>query len=677
MQPRHIPIEFRPAGIAAIGMSRKDAQPRTDNQIPLHPSMPGFSRKVVARLGTQAFCVMLAFAGTVVNAQDSESTPTSVLSTAPVIPQQVRFSGSLPNRIGDTVEAVFRIYPAAEGGKPLWTETQRISVASDGSYNVLLGAASTKGLPQSVFGDGHARWVGVAVERGDEEVRIPLASAPYAMKAGDAETLGGLSVQSFVTHAQLAAVAQSIASQAVEQIAPSAAVTTSGTTNYLPLWTSSSTLGDSILYQVNSGPGNSIGIGTTTPSARVHIVGTGGTIPSLVVQGGGGLGVIKMGGDVNANTLTASVRKLARITMPDWAADSLGITLFSGDVTGVNSNDLYFGGTPGGSQYAATGLHFVTAANGTTSGGTEQMTLNSAGNFGIGTTAPAAKLEVNGTAKFDGNITFAPTQTFPVKGTGGGTITGVTAGAGLTGGGTSGTVSLGVDSSVVPLLTSANTFTGEQTISNTLVIETTDSSGYNAIFAAADSVPLGMSGGAGGLFEGGDVTPSGGTYSGIGGDGLEAFGGGDGGTQYGGDGGYFVGGDAAASGGDGLFAVGGYATNGDSVAYAGYFNGDVHVNGTLSAESKNFEIDHPQDPANKYLDHASVESSEMMNIYTGNVVTDQYGNAVVIGSSRSTQTSATSLRSSASLPRRLSPGRSRNINLPSAPTRHLPRSPGR
>src|SRR5579885_556698 len=52
-----------------------------------------------------------------------------------------------------------------------------------------------------------------------------------------------------------------------------------------------------------------------------------------------------------------------------------------------------------------------------------------AGNVGIGTAAPAAKLEVNGTAKFDGLITFAPGQTFPGGGGGGGgTITGVTAG---------------------------------------------------------------------------------------------------------------------------------------------------------------------------------------------------------------------------------------------------------
>jgi hypothetical protein len=57
--------------------------------------------------------------------------------------------------------------------------------------------------------------------------------------------------------------------------------------------------------------------------------------------------------------------------------------------------------------------------------------------------------------------------------------------------------------------------------------------------------------------------------------------------------------------------------------------GDVYVTGTLTASAKNFQIDHPLDPTNKYLVHSSVESSEMMNIYSGNVVTDELGLATV------------------------------------------------
>ena len=63
--------------------------------------------------------------------------------------------------------------------------------------------------------------------------------------------------------------------------------------------------------------------------------------------------------------------------------------------------------------------------------------------------------------------------------------------------------------------------------------------------------------------------------------------------------------------------------------YAGYFAGDVNVTGTLSKSGGSFKIDHPQDPANKYLVHSFVESPDMMNIYNGNVVTDAGGYAVV------------------------------------------------
>jgi hypothetical protein len=66
----------------------------------------------------------------------------------------------------------------------------------------------------------------------------------------------------------------------------------------------------------------------------------------------------------------------------------------------------------------------------------------------------------------------------------------------------------------------------------------------------------------------------------------------------------------------------------DQVAFFD-FAGDLTLNGTLTAAAKNFKIDHPLDPKNKYLSHTSVESSEMMNIYTGNAILDNSGEAVV------------------------------------------------
>ncbi|MFN3414132.1 MAG: hypothetical protein ACK42L_08760, partial [Thermoanaerobaculum sp.] len=62
---------------------------------------------------------------------------------------------------------------------------------------------------------------------------------------------------------------------------------------------------------------------------------------------------------------------------------------------------------------------------------------------------------------------------------------------------------------------------------------------------------------------------------------------------------------------------------------AGFFEGNVQVTGTLSKGGGSFKIDHPLDPEHKYLYHSFVESPDMMNIYNGNVVTDEEGRAVV------------------------------------------------
>jgi hypothetical protein len=50
---------------------------------------------------------------------------------------------------------------------------------------------------------------------------------------------------------------------------------------------------------------------------------------------------------------------------------------------------------------------------------------------------------------------------------------------------------------------------------------------------------------------------------------------------------------------------------------AARFGGNVEVTGTLSKQGGQFKIDHPLDPANRYLCHSFVESSEMKNAYDG------------------------------------------------------------
>jgi hypothetical protein len=76
------------------------------------------------------------------------------------------------------------------------------------------------------------------------------------------------------------------------------------------------------------------------------------------------------------------------------------------------------------------------------------------------------------------------------------------------------------------------------------------------------------------------------------------------------------------------YGVYGYAS-GATTNWAGYFSGNVQVTGSISKGSGTFKIDHPLDPENKYLSHSFVESPDMMNIYNGNIITDENGYAIV------------------------------------------------
>jgi hypothetical protein len=57
--------------------------------------------------------------------------------------------------------------------------------------------------------------------------------------------------------------------------------------------------------------------------------------------------------------------------------------------------------------------------------------------------------------------------------------------------------------------------------------------------------------------------------------------------------------------------------------------GNAFFAGNVSKGGGSFKIDHPLDPANKYLSHSFVESPEMVNLYNGNVTTDKSGVAIV------------------------------------------------
>ncbi len=104
---------------------------------------------------------------------------------------------------------------------------------------------------------------------------------------------------------------------------------------------------------------------------------------------------------------------------------------------------------------------------------------------------------------------------------------------------------------------------------------------------------------------------------------------------------YGVRGTTASSGGTGMFGQA-TATSGSTFGvrgqvtspngYAGYFEGGqgVRVIGNLQATGvKTFVIDHPLDPANKYLYHFAQEGPIIQNVYNGIVTLDSAGAAIV------------------------------------------------
>jgi hypothetical protein len=62
---------------------------------------------------------------------------------------------------------------------------------------------------------------------------------------------------------------------------------------------------------------------------------------------------------------------------------------------------------------------------------------------------------------------------------------------------------------------------------------------------------------------------------------------------------------------------------------AALLEGNVTITGNLQKAGGSFKIDHPLDPANKYLSHSFVESPDMKNVYDGVVTLDDKGEAEI------------------------------------------------
>jgi hypothetical protein len=155
-------------------------------------------------------------------------------------------------------------------GAPLWLESRNVQADAKGNYTVQLGATKPDGLPLDLFSSDDARWMGVSVNGGQEQPRVLLLSVPYALKAADAETIGGLPPSVFVL-ANRAATGTGTKTAPTAPIAKNAgrlanpAVTGKGVVDFIPMWDSTSDIVDSLIFQKSSQVGR--GLGKNCPSS--------------------------------------------------------------------------------------------------------------------------------------------------------------------------------------------------------------------------------------------------------------------------------------------------------------------------------------------------------------------------------------------------------------------------
>ncbi len=582
-----------------------------------------------------------------------QASPTSSV----VVPRLIRFGGVVRGPSGNPLNGVvgvtFALYKDQEGGGALWLETQNVALDASGRYSLLLGATKEEGVPMDLFTSGEAHWLGVRVEGQVEQPRILLVSVPYALKAADAATLGGLPPSAF------ALAAPAVTSRAVSDISipPTSSVVpasgtpvtaTGGKANQLAVFDAAADIKSSQVFD----NGTNVAIGSTAPAAKLDV--SGGGIFRGVLQ-------LPATGTASATSTAGFPSQPLELFASDWNSSTKAAVSqhFRWQATQLNSNtaspsatlNLLFAsgtGTPAQTGFKVSNKGIITFAPGQTLPtvmGNEAVTGNISAKQLISTVATGTPpLSVASTTQVPNlnaslvggllpaafaqvaapNLFLANQAVRGDPGSGGsaGTINEILGNVGC-GGGETGQGSAGIDFTGLEdcahysfLGDGANTFLNRPTggklhfregnADEVVVL----SGGDVGVGTNSPSGRLGIVGGNGpsgtgarGEFAlvatGGNGDPSPPVAS-AGGDGVTGLGGGGkSGMQPGADGigGVFTGGSAAGfsggSFGDGLLAVAGSGNAAD-------FKGDIAVSGAVIAGRKDFEIDHPLDPANRY-----------------------------------------------------------------------------
>ena len=530
-----------------------------------------------------------------------------------VVPRLIQYSGAVKDTEGKPVTGsvglTFSLYQFQEGGRPLWVETQTVQPDSQGHYSVLLGAASPDGLPQDLFSSGSARWLAVqpALPGAAEQPRVLLVGVPYALKAADAETLGGKPASAYVTTETLDASGASAAtgSGASASAIPAAigaqdrstarssrenkkagstsplvtscsSITADGTAtaNQVAKFTAACKIHQSLLFD----NGTDVGVGTTSPAATLDVNGN--------ISGRANLSLPQ------TFSSTAGVINMAGSPFIHMCCTAGGFDTF----VGLGAGDF----TTKGSVNTAVGhdaLAFISSGTENTANGASALSFTSAGNEN--TASGFAALESNTTGTLNSAL---------------GAHTDVSSGN-LSNATAIGAFARVAESNAILLgCVSSNCASG--TSQPNVGIGTTTPLAPLDVLPLNDSIHIllgnvGCGNSNAGIIFATTLNENCQTY---------AISGDTAGNTY-----------VDAPGGELHLRI---SPNTDAMVIDTHANatisGNLTVKGSLSKGSGSFKIDHPLDPANKYLYHSFVESPDMMNIYNGNATTNKQGLAVVV-----------------------------------------------
>jgi hypothetical protein len=213
------------------------------------------------------------------------------------IPRLVKFEGTLKDNWGQprtgVIGLTFGVYKDQEDMTPLWLETQNVELDPQGHYTVMLGSTKLEGLPRELFSSFESRWVGVQpmLPNEREQPRVLLVSVPYALRSGDAETLGGKPLSAFLLAPTNDEVSSGSPLLSKINVKPRLAGT--GNQNRVAKFVDSSgTLGNSNIYDING----TIGINTSNPRHQLDVFGSIGAINSGNQPGQGGYMLPGQGG---------------------------------------------------------------------------------------------------------------------------------------------------------------------------------------------------------------------------------------------------------------------------------------------------------------------------------------------------------------------------------------------